>query len=149
MKKILTLISFAILCLAGCQGFQHRYDKATLTPGKLTGISTPGPNLITSQPLVVDSDIVSFLGYEWNGWQVYQPAVTADQFQALPDFAQQPQYHLEINISRDFSSISGHAAVRYTNTTGVPLNQIVFRIYPDLLGSSATISNVSIKRGTS
>lgn len=56
-------------------------------------------------------------------------------------------YHLELTISSDYRRMMGREEVLYTNREESPLNEILFRLYPNLLGGSATVSNVRVNGG--
>ena len=53
-------------------------------------------------------------------------------------------YHLEVEIAGDLLSLSGHESVCYTNLEGDPLDEVVFRLFPNLLGGAATVSNLRV-----
>jgi aminopeptidase N len=43
-----------------------------------------------------------------------------------------PEYHLELSLDADAGVLSGKERVIFPNHTGVPLDEIVFRLYPNL-----------------
>lgn len=53
-------------------------------------------------------------------------------------------YHLELTISDDYRRMMGKEEVLYTNREEIALNEVLFRLYPNLLGGSATTSNVRV-----
>jgi hypothetical protein len=53
-------------------------------------------------------------------------------------------YQIDLAISDDLLSVSGHQAVCHTNREGVPLSEIAFRLFPNLLGGAMTVSNVRV-----
>jgi hypothetical protein len=60
---------------------------------------------------------------------------------ALPDA---PTYHIDLAISEDLTSITGRQEVLFTNTEEVPLERIVFRLYPNLLGGAIDITRLAV-----
>jgi hypothetical protein len=56
-------------------------------------------------------------------------------------------YHLELTISSDYRRMMGREEVLYTNRETITLNEIVFRLYPNLLGGNATVSNLRVNGG--
>jgi hypothetical protein len=51
-------------------------------------------------------------------------------------------YHLEVKISDDLVKLQGRQEVRYTNQEDQPLNQIYFRLFPNLADGAITVSNL-------
>jgi hypothetical protein len=68
--------------------------------------------------------------------------VTSEQsvLNELPDAS---VYHLEFNIAEDLYHVSGMEEVRYTNAEDVPLNEVQFRLFPNILGGEMTVSNLT------
>ncbi|MFQ5578283.1 MAG: M1 family metallopeptidase, partial [Anaerolineae bacterium] len=52
--------------------------------------------------------------------------------------------HLDLTLSPNMTHLSGKEEVRYTNRENVPLAEIVFRLFPNLLGGSVTVSNLTL-----
>ncbi|RME44161.1 MAG: M1 family peptidase, partial [Caldilineae bacterium] len=55
-------------------------------------------------------------------------------------------YHLDITLSDDLTHLSGREEVRYTNREDAPLPEVVFRLFPNLLGGKATVTNLTVNR---
>jgi hypothetical protein len=53
-------------------------------------------------------------------------------------------YHLDLTITADYRRMMGQEEVLYTNREESALTDVVFRLYPNLLGGSATVSNVRV-----
>lgn len=53
-------------------------------------------------------------------------------------------YHLDLTIADDLSTMGGREQVRYTNTEADPLEEVQFRLYPNMLGGSMTVSEVTV-----
>ena len=53
-------------------------------------------------------------------------------------------YHIEIDIAPDLYHITGHEEVHYTNTETVALNEIEFRLFPNILGGKMEVSNLLV-----
>src|SRR3990172_6059575 len=51
-------------------------------------------------------------------------------------------YHLEFVIDETLARVDGKEAVRYTNRETVPLNEIRFRLFPNLLGGEMKVGNL-------
>jgi hypothetical protein len=53
-------------------------------------------------------------------------------------------YEIDIGISEDLLSLAGHEEVCYTNREDEPLDEIFFRLFPNLLGGAATVSALRV-----
>jgi hypothetical protein len=53
-------------------------------------------------------------------------------------------YHIEFNIAEDIYHITGTEEVRYTNTESVALNEIQFRLFPNILGGAMQVTNLQV-----
>jgi hypothetical protein len=53
-------------------------------------------------------------------------------------------YEIDVEISDDVLSLEGHQEVCYTNREDEPLDEIFFRLFPNLLGGAATVSALRV-----
>ena len=53
-------------------------------------------------------------------------------------------YRLDLRIDDSLTRVTGRQEVRYTNTEDVALDEIAFRLFPNLTGGSMAVSNVSV-----
>ena len=60
----------------------------------------------------------------------------------LADMDGASMYRLEFVIDKDLVHIAGKEEVRYTNREDVPLNEVEFRLFPNILGGTMTVSNL-------
>lgn len=51
-------------------------------------------------------------------------------------------YQIDLKIEDDLTAVAGHQVACYTNREEVPLEEIVFRLFPNRLGGEATVSNL-------
>ena len=51
-------------------------------------------------------------------------------------------YNIELRIADDLLHVAGSEEVRYTNTEDVGLNEVQFRLFPNLLGGEMTVSHL-------
>lgn len=54
-------------------------------------------------------------------------------------------YRLEFVIDKDFVHITGKEDVRYTNREDVSLNELEYRLFPNILGGKMTVSNLQVE----
>ena len=55
-------------------------------------------------------------------------------------------YSLELEIANDLLSVGAHQDVCYTNQEAEPLEEVVFRLFPNLFGGAMTVSSVSVNQ---
>lgn len=53
-------------------------------------------------------------------------------------------YAIDLEIAQDLASLRGQQAVCYTNRESEPLTEVIFRLFPNLLGGAATVSDVEV-----
>ncbi len=122
-KRLTVLRSFAllvILSLAACQ---------TAAP---TSTSEP------TQEMQVIFDAA------WGERELFRANLVPSEQGILDELPGATEYHIEFTIADDFNLIRGHEAVLFTNQEDTPLDAVYFRLYPNIVGGRATISNVTV-----
>ncbi len=69
--------------------------------------------------------------------------IGAEQGAVLQDLSASV-YHLDLTISADYRRMIGKEEVLFTNLEETPLNDVVFRLYPNLLGGRASSGTVRV-----
>lgn len=83
----------------------------------------------------------------WEDRSDFSAALISSEQGTLSQAAGASVYHLEITISDDYRRMVGQEEVLYTNREENALNEVIFRLYPNLLGGSSTVSNVRVNGG--
>ncbi len=81
------------------------------------------------------------------GWDDRTPFVAGlypDRQSVLAELPGASIYHLAVTLAPDMTHVSGTESVRYTNTETTTLNAVVFRLFPNILGGTSTVSNVKV-----
>lgn len=120
MKRLLASFFTLSLLLASCNFPQPTPDSPTSTP-ETDPMDTP-----------------------WDDRSIFQNGLVASQRQALNDLAGASVYHLEFTIADNLYQITGTEKVNYTNTENIELNEVQFRLFPNILGGTMTISNLKV-----
>jgi peptidase M1-like protein len=80
----------------------------------------------------------------WEDRSIFKPGLVASQQSVLDELLTASIYHIEFNIADDLYHVTGTEEVRYTNGEPVPLNEVRFRLFPNILGGEMTISNLKV-----
>ncbi|HUG33625.1 MAG TPA: M1 family metallopeptidase [Anaerolineales bacterium] len=93
--------------------------------------STPLPDL---DPSTID----------WDDRSIYRAGLVPSAQPVLDALAGASVYHMDLDLADDLLSLTGTLNVRYTNTENVLLNEIQFRLFPNILGGTMQISNLRV-----
>lgn len=82
--------------------------------------------------------------FDWTDMDIFRPGLIATEQAVLdgPDGAS--MYNLRLEIAPEMDLLWGKLAVRYTNRETVDLNEVYFRLYPNVSGGRITVSNVLV-----
>jgi hypothetical protein len=96
--------------------------------------------MILGQPLIVRAQ-------DWTA--PYRPAMLPDFAGDMAAHANAPRYTIDLtlDVNETQAAITGHQTVIYTNRVNIPLDQIVFRLYPNLesYGAAMDVSAVIVE----
>jgi hypothetical protein len=102
---------------------------ASPTPMALAELDVPPPALFETA---------------WLDRAVYRSGLVESEQAILGSLPGAPVYHLDLSLSDDLASITGRQEVLFTNTEDVPLDRIVFRLYPNLLGGAIAVTQLAV-----
>jgi len=97
-----------------------------------TPTATPAP--ITDDPLQTP----------WEDRSLFKNGLIAAEQSTLDELQGASVYHIELDIQDTIYEINGHQEVQYTNTETIPLNEVQFRLFPNILGGKMDISRLSV-----
>jgi len=80
----------------------------------------------------------------WEDRSIFKAGLVASEQSVLDELLTASIYHIEFNIADDLFHLTGTEEVRYTNAETVPLNEVRFRLFPNILGGEMTISNLKV-----
>jgi len=84
------------------------------------------------------------LNTPWDDRSIFKSGLVESQHHILDELEGASVYHIELNIADNLFNVSGSETVQYTNTEDVPLNEIQFRLFPNILGGKMDISNLQV-----
>ncbi len=120
--------------LPGGAGVAPTFEAAGLPPASPTPMTLGEPE--APPPALFDT--------AWLDRSVYRSNLIESEQAILESLPGAPVYHLDWKLSDDLTSITGRQEVLFTNTEDVPLDRIVFRLYPNLLGGALEITELTL-----
>ena len=138
MKKIFASLLASTLLLVSCT---VSTPTATATPPTASPLPvSPAPEVTP----VVTASGPDPLDTPWDDRSLFQSGLVESQQAVLDELAGASVYHIEFNIDDSIYQISGHQDVRYTNKEDVDLNEVQFRLFPNILGGQIDLSHVTV-----
>ncbi|HJR79025.1 MAG TPA: M1 family metallopeptidase [Anaerolineales bacterium] len=119
MKTFLAYLFILSLALVSCSLF----------------LPTPTPTL----PPGVDP-----LQTPWEDRSIFKAGLVASEQPVLDELKSASIYHIEFDIADDLFHVKGSEEVRYTNAEDIPLNEVRFRLFPNILGGEMTIATLRV-----
>ncbi len=80
----------------------------------------------------------------WEDRSLFKQGLVASEQHVLNELDGASVYHIEFKIADDLYHVIGHEAVHYTNNETVALNEVEFRLFPNILGGEMTVSNLDV-----
>ena len=108
-----------------------------------TGMIVNLPNGPVIQPTDLPEDITET---SWDDFSVFEAGLISAESENLDSFADSTIYHLDFTISSNMSTLTGKEQVRYTNREDTALDEVYFRLFPNITGGSTTVSNLRINQ---
>jgi hypothetical protein len=80
----------------------------------------------------------------WGDRSIFKNGLVESEQHVLDELDGASVYHIEFTIAGNLYQITGTLEVHYTNTEDVPLNEVQFRLFPNILGGEMTVSNLTV-----
>ena len=106
----------------------------TPTPKKETAVSTLTPRQVTD---VANPD-------DWREPEIYQAGLINSQQVNLASLQSANEYHLDLNVLEDRSSVTIQQQVLMTNREDVPLEDLYFHVFANYNGGRITFNHITI-----
>ncbi|MEZ4517188.1 MAG: M1 family metallopeptidase [Chloroflexota bacterium] len=120
-----------------------------MAPTDRPATSTPQPNPTTSTetplPEPTSAPVNSpIFGTPWADRSLYAAGLLESQQGLLDELPDASVYHMQLQIDETMQTVNGRQAVRYTNSETVPLDEVYFHLFPNLLGGEIQVGNVTV-----
>ena len=132
MKKILVLLYVSSIFISACQLFSI-FAKQETSEIPVTALPETPPPL---KPELLFEDDDPF-------W-IFRIGLIESQQPVLDDLSEASFYTIELNIQEDIVSVKGVEDVHYTNREDVPLDEIHFRLLPNVLNGQMKVTSVRV-----
>jgi len=130
MKKLLPmLLVIGVLTITACKPKVTATEKPP-TPQQVE----QSPPLLTSQSTFFDSDL--------DDLSLFAAGLIESERAALEQLADRSTYRIDVDLNQDLLHVDGRQEVDYTNREDEPLDDIYFRLYPNISGGTASVSDV-------
>lgn len=101
---------------------------------------TPTPPPSTSTPTSPPDPLKT----PWEDRSLYKSGLVASEQSMLNELEGASVYHINLTVSESLHEITGAEEVHYTNNENTPLNEVQFRLFPNILGGEMQISNLTV-----
>ncbi|HKJ39708.1 MAG TPA: M1 family metallopeptidase [Anaerolineales bacterium] len=128
MNRLITSFLSLSLLLTSCTSSQPKPDSPIP--------STKTPPTATPEPDPMQTD--------WDDRSIFKGGLVESEQHILDELSGASVYRIEFTIADNLYEITGTEEVRYTNTEDVELNEVEFRLFPNILGGEMSISDLTI-----
>jgi len=97
-----------------------------------------------STPEQETKDSFDYTATVWDDMSIFQDGLVESQQEVLDDLQGAPVYHIDLSIDKKMIHLTGEQEVRFTNQEDVVLDEILFHLYPNILGGSLTVSDLRV-----
>lgn len=81
---------------------------------------------------------------DWDDRTPFRANLVAGEQGVLQRLSAAPVYRIDLTLADDLTSLTGRQQVRYTNAEDTTLTEVVFRLFPNLIGGAMTVSGVAV-----
>jgi len=141
---LLGILLPGIVLLAGCGGVQvppPPVVEHTVIAETPAASPVPPTATVASAP---DLPAPSLFDTPWDDRTLFAPGLIPAEQDALSQRPNASIYHIDFKVSDDLAHVSGKLEVRYANDESVVLNEVIFRLFPNILGGEMTVSDVTV-----
>lgn len=112
----------------------------TAVAGDLPTSAAPTP------PTAVAADLPAptLFDIAWDDRSLFRPGLIPAAQDVLQQLPGATVYLLDVYLDESLTAVSGVQEIRYTNQENVPLDQVVFHLFPNLLGGDITVQDVTV-----
>jgi len=80
----------------------------------------------------------------WDDRSIFKDGLVTSEQRVLDELDGASVYHIEFTIADNMYEITGWEEVQYTNTENIELEEVQFRLFPNILGGKMTIFDLTV-----
>ena len=84
----------------------------------------------------------------WPDRSIFAAGLIESERRVLEQLPGATVYHIDLTIAEDLLDLQGREVVLYTNREETPLDEIYFRLFPNVADGSTTVSNLTVNNQT-
>ncbi|HSH02004.1 MAG TPA: M1 family metallopeptidase [Anaerolineae bacterium] len=111
--------------------------EVVVTGGAIEEVAPTATTVVSDVPIVL-ADLA------WDDRSLFAGGLISGEREILEGLHGASVYHIEVMIGENLSQLMGSEAVQYTNREDVALDEIYFRLFPQLAAGSSEVSNVRV-----
>ena len=123
--KAIATLTLVLILIAGCGKPEPTATSVPLTATPMSPMATPADTA-------------------WDDRAIFRDGLIDAEQETLDRLPGASVYHIDFQISDDFLLLKGHEEVHYTNQEDKPLDEVYFRLFPNIAGGAATVSAVQV-----
>jgi hypothetical protein len=146
------LAAFLAVFLLACSAVPLLSTRRSAAPAASPQTALPGPTQPpgqpTSSPLAPSPPSTTppqILPFPWADRSPFQPDLIPAAQSILSGLPGASVYHIDLTIDPAYTSLTGKEEVLYTNRETVPLGEIHFRLFPNILGGQLSVSSAWVE----
>jgi len=138
-RAAIAIVTMTVLALvAACSTAEPTATPAPPSPTPIPPTDVPESDVAPTLPAPQPLDAA------WDEREVFGAGLIEEAQGALDLLPGASVYYIDLLIPADFLTLKGHEQVRYTNQEEVPLDQVYFRLFPNIAGGAATVSALQV-----
>ena len=110
----------------------------------LASVLTCSLLLVSCAILPSTEDMPDPLKTPWEDRTLFKKGLVTSEQSVLDELEGASIYHIEFTIADNLQHITGVEEVRYTNNEEVVLGEVLFHLFPNILGGQMTVSSVRV-----
>jgi hypothetical protein len=96
------------------------------------------------QPTATPTSIAGPANGGWEDRSIFRSGLIESEQSVLNELEGASVYHIDLTIAGNLYRVTGHQEVRYTNTETTSLDEVQFRLFPNILGGEMNVSDLRV-----
>ena len=121
-------------------------DEPTRRPALSVPTTVSDVSASETEAVVIESGVAppTLFDTTWADREVFRAGLVASEQAILEQLPGAPVYHMDLQIEEGNQVVNGRQELLYTNQENVPLHELYFHLFPNLLGGSIEISRAVV-----